>query len=279
MISDYGDVPALASAYHVAADLTGAVAQAVNAGIDVSMTPSDSAGWNSALLQAVRQGLVTERRIDESVRRILTLKFQLGLFDHPLVDPDKADAAVTANRDLARKAAGESITLLRNQDSTLPLTADLGKIVVTGPSAGCEAADPSADPACQAAIANQLGGWSVSWQGAYQPLPPGDHELLYRTAQPDPDRHDRARRHQGGGAVHRRRLGAGPGRRRLTRRARPTPWSWSSARRRTPRAWATTRSPTLPADQQELIAALKETGKPVIVVVIAGRPLGVRPRR
>ena len=120
VISDYGDVPALASAYHVAADLTGAVAQAVNAGIDVSMTPSDSAGWNSALLQAVRQGLVTERRIDESVRRILTLKFQLGLFDHPLVDPDKADAAVKANRDLARKAAGESITLLRNQDGALP---------------------------------------------------------------------------------------------------------------------------------------------------------------
>ena len=175
VISDYGDVPALASAYHVAADLTGAVAQAVNAGIDVSMTPSDSAGWNSALLQAVRQGLVTERRIDESVRRILTLKFQLGLFDHPLVDPDKADAAVKANRDLARKAAGESITLLRNQDSALPLATDLGKIVVTGPSAGCEAANPSADPACQAAIANQLGGWSVSWQGAYQPLPPDDH--------------------------------------------------------------------------------------------------------
>ena len=175
VISDYGDVPALASAYHIAADLTGAVAQAVNAGIDVSMTPSDSAGWNSALLQAVRQGLVTERRIDESVRRILTLKFQLGLFDHPLVDPDQADAAVKANRDLARRAAGESITLLRNQDGALPLATDLGKIVVTGPSAGCEAANPSADPACQAAIANQLGGWSVSWQGAYQKLPPDDH--------------------------------------------------------------------------------------------------------
>src|SRR6266511_4895180 len=175
VISDYGDVPALQSAYHVAADLKGAVAQAVNAGIDVSMTPMDSAGWNAALIQAVHEGLVSERRVDESVRRILTLKFRLGLFDHPFVDPDKADAAVKANRDLARKAAAESVTLLRNQDGALPLKTDLGKIVVTGPSAGCEAAEPSKDPACQAAIANQLGGWSVSWQGPYQKLDPADH--------------------------------------------------------------------------------------------------------
>jgi beta-glucosidase len=277
VISDYGDVPALASAYHVAADLTGAVAQAVNAGIDVSMTPSDSAGWNSALLQAVRQGLVTERRIDESVRRILTLKFQLGLFDHPLVDPDKADAAVKANRDLARKAAGESITLLRNQDSTLPLKADLGKIVVTGPSAGCEAANPSTDPACQAAIANQLGGWSVSWQGAYQPLPPDDHRNCcigppnqiptattvldgIKAAVPStdvvwaPDRQKAVDEAGSADAVvvvvgekpYAEGLGDNP-------------------------------SPTLPADQQSLIAALSETGKPVIVVVIAGRPLALGP--
>jgi beta-glucosidase len=277
VISDYGDVPALASAYHVAADLTGAVAQAVNAGIDVSMTPSDSAGWNSALLQAVRQGLVTERRIDESVRRILTLKFQLGLFDHPLVDPDKADAAVTANRDLARKAAGESITLLRNQDGALPLKADLGKIVVTGPSAGCEAANPSADPACQAAIANQLGGWSVSWQGAYQPLPSDDNRNCcigppnqiptattvldgIKAAVPStdvvwaPDQQKAVDEAGSADAVvvvvgekpYAEGLGDNP-------------------------------SPTLPADQQSLIAALRETGKPVIVVVIAGRPLALGP--
>ena len=277
VISDYGDVPALASAYHVAAVLTGAVAQAVNAGIDVSMTPSDSAGWNSALLQAVRQGLVTERRIDESVRRILTLKFQLGLFDHPLVDPDKADAAVKANRDLARKAAGESITLLRNQDSALPLATDLGKIVVTGPSAGCEAANPSADPACQAAIANQLGGWSVSWQGAYQKLPPDDHRNCcigppdqiptattvldgIKAAAPSsnvvwaPDRQTAVQEAGSADAVvavvgeqpYAEGLGDNP-------------------------------QPRLPDDQQALIAALEATGKPVIVVVIAGRPLGLGP--
>ena len=277
VISDYGDVPALQSAYHIAADLTGAVAQAVNAGIDMSMTPMDSAGWNSALLAAVRQGLVSERRIDESVRRILTLKFQLGLFDTPFVDPGKADAAVTANRDLARKAAGESITLLRNQNGTLPLGTDLDKIVVTGPSAGCVAADPSKDPACQAAIANQLGGWSVSWQGPYQKLDPADQRNCcigppdqiptattvldgIKTAAPNsdvlwaPDQQTAVKEATDANAVvavvgeqpYAEGLGDNP-------------------------------QPALPADQQALIAALQATHKPLIVVVMAGRPLGLGP--
>ena len=84
--------------------------------------------------------------------RILTLKFQLGLFDHPTVDASKADAAVTAGRDETLKAAQESMTLLRNQNNALPLSAS-SKLVVTGPSAD--------------SMTNQLGGWSVSWQGVY----------------------------------------------------------------------------------------------------------------
>jgi beta-glucosidase len=161
VISDFGDVGALASSYHVATDMAEAVAKAVNAGVDVSMTPFDSAGFNAALIADVRPGAVSTKRIDEAVRRILTLKFQLGLFDHPFVDPSKADGAVQANRDLARRAADESITLLRNQKNaagkpTLPLSTGIGKIVVAGPSAGCEA--PS--PACAAPVANQLGGWT-----------------------------------------------------------------------------------------------------------------------
>src|SRR5438105_6954824 len=151
VISDYGDVPALFSTYHVAADLPGAVAKAVNAGVDMAMEPMDSAGWDSALLQDVHKGLVSVARMDQSVRRILTLKFELGLFDHPLVDPTKADAAITANQDLARQAADESMTLLRNQGA-LPLSPN-ARLVVTGPNAD--------------SIAAQLGGWSVSWQGVF----------------------------------------------------------------------------------------------------------------
>src|SRR6266508_1665341 len=114
VISDYGDVPALQTAYHVAADFPEAIAKAVNAGIDMSMTPFDYVGWNNGLIQDEQNHEVSMKRVDESVRRILTLKFELGLFDHPYVDPGAADAAVKANSDLARKAADESITLLRN---------------------------------------------------------------------------------------------------------------------------------------------------------------------
>src|SRR5205085_9524054 len=77
VISDYGDVPALQSAYHVAADFPGAIAKAVNAGVDMAMEPNDAPGWQAALLQDVRTGLVSQARIDQAVSRILTLKFQL----------------------------------------------------------------------------------------------------------------------------------------------------------------------------------------------------------
>jgi beta-glucosidase len=280
VISDYGDVPALQSAYHVAADLPGAVAKAVNAGVDMAMEPLDAPGWQNALLQDVHNGLVSQARIDEAIRRILTLKFALGLFDHPYVNPATADAAVTANRDLARRAADESITLLRNQKTAagtlaLPLPGTLHKLVVTGPSAGCLAATPSKDPACQAAIANQLGGWSVSWQGPYQHLDPADQRNCcigppsqipvattvldgIKAAAPHtsvvwaPDQHRAVTQARGADAVV-----AVVGERPYAEGLGDNP------------------APALAADQQALVAALLATGKPVIVVVLAGRPLAL----
>ena len=256
VISDYGDVPALQSAYHVAADFPTAIAKAVNAGIDVSMTPFDYVGWNNGLIQDVHRGLVSERRIDQSVKRILRLKFQLGLFDHPYVDPDGADAAVTANRDLAKQAADESITLLRNQNNALPLSTG-ARLVVTGPGAD--------------SVTRQLGGWSVSWQGVFDPgnhvccmgppdqIPPATTVLAgIRSADPNavfaPDQASAvaamASADAGVVVVGERAYAEGLG-------DRP--------------------DPVLPADQQALIAALEATGKPVIIVVIAGRPLGFGP--
>ena len=120
VISDYGDVPALQSAYHIAPDLAGAVADAVNAGVDMAMEPTDSSGFDAALTADVHNGRVPMWRINQAVTRILTLKFDLGLFDHPYVDPSQANTAISANQDLARRAADESMTLLRNQGGTLP---------------------------------------------------------------------------------------------------------------------------------------------------------------
>jgi beta-glucosidase len=255
VISDYGDVPALQTAYHIAADFPHAIAKAVNAGVDMSMTPFDFVGWQAGLIQDVQQGLVSKQRVDEAVRRILRLKFELGLFEHPYVDPGKADAAVTAGRDATLQAARESITLLRNQNDVLPLSPS-AKLVVTGPSAD--------------SMTNQLGGWSVSWQGVFgaghvccmgppDQIPPGTTVLEgLRAADPNvvsaPDQAAAVAAAASADAVvvavgekaYAEGLGDNP-------------------------------APALPPEQKALISALQATGKPVIVVVIAGRPLGLGP--
>jgi beta-glucosidase len=241
------------------------------------MEPSDPAGWNAALLQDVRSGAVSRARVNEAVTRVLTLKFKLGLFDHPFVDPTKANAAVTANRGLARRAAGESITLLRNQDAALPLGTDLGKVVVTGPSAGCVAAEPAKDPACQAAIANQLGGWSVSWQGPYQKLPPDDHR---NCCIGPPDQIPTATTVLDGikAAVPSTKVVWAPDRQTAVQEAGSADAVVAVVGEQPyAEGLGDNPSPMLPADQQALIAALEATGKPVIVVVIAGRPLALGP--
>ena len=132
VISDYQDVPALQTAYHIAADPAEAIAKAVNAGVDMSMRCSTPINGRPPSCRTSNSGAISMARIDEAVRRILTLKFQLGLFDQPCVsnpnkpcvDANAANAAVTAGRDATLKAAQESMTLLRNQNNTLPLSSD-----------------------------------------------------------------------------------------------------------------------------------------------------------
>jgi beta-glucosidase len=255
VISDFGDVPALANTYHVAADLAGAAALAINAGVDMAMLPFNADQWQAAVQHDVATGAISQARINEAVRRILTLKFELGLFDHPFVDASKADAAVQAGRDATLQAARESITLLRNQNGTLPLSPN-ADVVVTGPSAD--------------SMTNQLGGWSVSWQGVFgaghvccmgppDQIPPGTtvREGL-EAADPNvtfaADKQTAVAEAASADAVvvavgekaYAEGLGDDP-------------------------------SPQLPPDQKELISALQATGTPVIVVVIAGRPLGLGP--
>ncbi|MFD0633265.1 glycoside hydrolase family 3 protein [Catenulispora yoronensis] len=103
VISDYQDVQALQTAYHIAPDLPGAIAAAVNAGLDMSMEVGGADQWQAAVLQDVATGKIKMSRIDDAVRRILTMKFKLGLFDQPCVadptkacvDPGAANAAAT----------------------------------------------------------------------------------------------------------------------------------------------------------------------------------------
>ena len=253
VISDFGDVGALASTYHVTPDLAGAIAKAVNAGVDVSMTPFNADQFQAAILHDVQTGAISMARINEAVQRILTLKFKLGLFDHPFVDAGKADAAVTAGRDVTLQAARESITLLRNQNNALPLSTS-SKLVVTGPSAD--------------SMTNQLGGWSVSWQGVFgaghvccmgpaNQIPPGTTVLNGLKAEDPavvyaPDQATAVAAASSADAIV-----AVVGEKAYAEGLGDNP------------------APQLTADQKSLISALRATGKPVIVVVIAGRPIGL----
>jgi beta-glucosidase len=263
VISDYQDVQALQNAYHVAANPADAIAKAVNAGVDMAMYVTRPDQWQSAILQDVQSNAISKARINEAVRRILTLKFQLGLFDQPCItDPTKpcvdanaANTAVTAGRAETLQAARESMTLLQNQNNTLPLSSS-AKIVVTGPSAD--------------SMTNQLGGWSVSWQGVFgaghvccmgpaNQIPPGTTVLKgLQAADPNvvsaPDQASAVAAAASaddvvvvvGEKAYAEGLGDNP-------------------------------APQLPPDQKALISALEATGKPVIVVVIAGRPVGLGP--
>lgn len=133
VVSDYTAVPELI-AHGLAADEADAAAQALNAGLDMEMV---SRLFNLHGARLVRQGKVPLARIDEAVRRILRLKFRLGLFDRPYVDETREARLMLApaHLDAARRAAARSLVLLKNQGDLLPLRKDLRAIAVIGPLA------------------------------------------------------------------------------------------------------------------------------------------------
>lgn len=129
----------------------------VNAGIDMFMEPAAAGEPNSApqfvqtLIAEVDAGRVSQARIDDAVSRILTKKFELGLFEHPFADRSHLDEVGSAeHRAVARQAVAESQVLLKNSGHALPLKKD-AEIFVAGRNADD--------------IGNQSGGWTLSWQG------------------------------------------------------------------------------------------------------------------
>ncbi len=122
----------------LARDYQEAGALALKAGVDVGI--SYESGYMGDLVAGVEQGLVPQFLLDRAVRRILRLKFRLGLFENPLVEVARAERVVhnTRHQDLALQAARESIVLLRNEGRLLPLSKDIDSIAVIGPNADHE---------------------------------------------------------------------------------------------------------------------------------------------
>lgn len=135
------------------------VAAAVNAGIDMVMVPAEWRRFIYYLRDAVKDGTVPMSRVDDANRRILTKKFQLGLFERPMADRAYLGAVGSAeHRALARRAVAGSQVLLKNAGGVLPLDDD-DKVFVAGRSADD--------------IGMQSGGWTISWQGAPGPTTKG----------------------------------------------------------------------------------------------------------
>lgn len=133
VITDCGAIDMLASGHDVAADGRDAAVQAIRAGIDMEMSGEM---FGKHLVKAVHAGQLEEEVLDRAVRRVLTLKFRLGLFESPYADPDRAEQVIGSAEhvELARKLAGEGIVLLKNE-GVLPLAPGAGKIAVIGPNA------------------------------------------------------------------------------------------------------------------------------------------------
>lgn len=146
VVSDWMDIEHVYDLHATAENLKEAFCQTIMAGMDMHM---HGIHWNEMVTELVREGRISERRIDESVRRILTVKFQLGLFEQPLADPGKT-TQIRLNREhrnTALEAARNGIVLLKNENEILPLyTTKYKKILVTGINADDE---------------NILGDWSA----------------------------------------------------------------------------------------------------------------------
>jgi beta-glucosidase len=138
VVSDSRAVEFLEEKHHVAADYLDAVRQVVIAGLNVRTDFNDPAVYINAVRSLVKNGALSTAMLDDRVRDVLRVKFWEGLFDRPYVpDPKDADRVVRnpQHLEVARRAAHESIVLLKNDREALPLRKDLRSILVTGPNA------------------------------------------------------------------------------------------------------------------------------------------------
>ncbi|WP_313671902.1 glycoside hydrolase family 3 N-terminal domain-containing protein [Sphingobacterium multivorum] len=134
VVSDLLSISGLNGGHATAATAEEAASQSIHAGLDVDLSGT---GYGSNLLRAVQEGLVEPAVLDTAVARVLRMKFNLGLFDHPYVDEKLVaqKVATTQNKTVARQVARESIVLLKNDQHILPLSKSLKRIAVIGPNA------------------------------------------------------------------------------------------------------------------------------------------------
>lgn len=166
LITDWADINNLYTREHIAADKKEAIRIAINAGIDMAMEPYDF-NYCVLLKELVKEGAVSMERVDDAVRRVLRLKFRLGLFECP--NTSARDYPLFGSEEhalLALRAAEESEILLKNKGGILPLPKGK-KILLTGPNAH--------------SMRCLNGGWSYSWQGHLTDRFAGQYNTIYES--------------------------------------------------------------------------------------------------
>ncbi|HEU4721640.1 MAG TPA: glycoside hydrolase family 3 N-terminal domain-containing protein [Gemmatimonadaceae bacterium] len=285
IVSDWGAIFELSRFHHVAADSAEAARLALAATVDVDLP--DLATYQK-LVGEVQAGRVPQRAIDAAVRRLLRAKFALGLFENPFVDAARADSisGAAAHRALALDAARQSIVLLKNDANALPLRADaVRRIAVIGPHAaevlvGGYAGTPRFSVSIVEGLRARASGATVDYAEGVRLT---EDSTFTRDAQP----------HVGGvrsierwrsdrviladSAQNARRIEAAV----TLARASDVAIVVVGDNEMTSReAWATNHlgdrtSLALVGQQEELVRAVQATGKPVVLVLINGRPLTI----
>ncbi len=154
LVSDWAGIDEIHPDYYTS------VVTAINAGIDMNMVPYNYQRFITVMTQGVENGDIPQERIDDAVRRILTVKFMMGLFEGPFSDPALFDLVGRyEHRALAREAVAKTLVLLENEGQVLPLSKESGLIFLAGEGAND--------------IGMQCGGWTIEWQGAKGSITPG----------------------------------------------------------------------------------------------------------
>lgn len=271
VISDLVSIEGLWETHGVAEDVADAARQALRAGVDVDLRGAAFA----TLKESVRTGLVPESEIDRAVCRVLALKFEMGLFENPYVDEEAAwEVGSEAHSEVALEVARQSVTLLENRNGVLPLDAGtVRRVAVVGPNAD--------------RVYNQLGDYTAQ-QSAANTIRNGLERALGRDrveyvrgcAVRDPDMSEIAAAVAAASqadvvvAV----VGGSSG------RDFETEFLETGAARASNRTVSDMEcgegndraTLSLMGAQQQLLEALKTTGRPLVVVYVAGRPLDMR---
>jgi len=242
LVSDWAAIDQLSP------DYKSAVAASINAGLDMVMVPfgpgqsNNYAQFIQDIKELVAEGKIPSSRIDDAVSRILRIKFQMGLFDETRADPDLTAAVGSPDhRKVARECVRQSLVLLKNSNHALPLSKNLRHLHVMG-----QAADD---------IGIQCGGWTISWQGQAGPVIHGGTTILAavrNTVAPDVEVTFSATGENARGADA------------ILVVVGEMPYAEGRGDSQDLR---------LSATNLALIAKAKETGVPVITVLISGRPM------